>query len=68
MSVLEETCEADSIVSQMWFFADNDDVVFPSLDVELHEFLNEANSHHAQADDDNETDAAERAFDLSPQD
>ena len=49
--MLEETCEADPVVGQMRFFADDDDVVFPSLHIELHELLNEANSHHAQSDD-----------------
>jgi hypothetical protein len=49
--VLEETCEADPIVSKMGFFPDYNDVVFPSLDIKLHELLDEANAHHTQTDD-----------------
>lgn len=35
-SVLEERCEANAVVCQMTLFANDYDVVFPSLRIELH--------------------------------
>ena len=39
LPVHEKRCQADSVVSKMWFFADDHDIVFASLGIELHQFL-----------------------------
>jgi len=39
LSVFKVASQADSVVCQMWFFSNNDNIVLPSLDIELDEFL-----------------------------
>jgi hypothetical protein len=37
--MLEETRQPDSVIRKVWFLADHYDIVFPSLNIILHEFL-----------------------------
>ena len=39
LPMLEETCQSNSVISKMPFFANYDNVVFPSFGVELEDFL-----------------------------
>jgi hypothetical protein len=39
LAMLEETGQSNAIICEMWLFSNNDDVVFSSFGVKLHEFL-----------------------------
>ena len=48
--MLEEACKAHAIVGQMWFFANDHDIVFSPLDVQLEDFLSVNLSVYPQRD------------------